>query len=230
MDQQKKVRQQAVDDFNHKHTHYLSSGSFVLGTWVLLHETWLDSQMGHKGVLRWTGPYIVHCQLRNTTYQLWELDGTVMRGSVAANRLKVFYYREEHQTVCTVQPTEFALHVATVSSSLMHTSTVIGTLNQDLLVTPPYPVSVKSSIASFPDNCLLVYFPTITPFTFTSQSLHYRYFPTIKELNPMDFNTVQYIWFNASSSIVNGHIHKNLLESSNIHDLEAWALATLLLC
>jgi len=142
MDQQKKVRQQAVDDFNHKHAHYLSSGSFVMGTWVLLHETWLDSQMGHKGALQWTGPYIVHHQLHDMTYQLRELDGTVMRGSVAANHLKVFYYREKHQTVCTVQPAEFALHIAAVSSSSVHTLTFIRTLNQDLLITPPYPVSV----------------------------------------------------------------------------------------
>jgi len=92
MEQQKKVCQWAVDDFNRKHAHYLSSGTFILGTWVLLHKTWLDAQMGHKGVLRWMGPYIVHCQLHDTTYQLRELDGTVMRGSVAANRFKIFYY------------------------------------------------------------------------------------------------------------------------------------------
>jgi len=227
MDQQKKVRQWAVDDFNHKHAHYLSSGSFVVGTWVLLHETWLDSQMGHKGALRWMGPYIIHHQLRDMTYQLQELDGTVMRGSVAANHLKVFYYQEEHQTVRTVQPAEFALHVAAVSSSSAHASTVIRTLNQDLLVTPPYLVSVKSSVVSFPDNRSLVYFQTVTPFAFTSRNLHYCYHPTIKELEPTDYNTVQYIHFNASSSVVNSHIHENLLESSNIHDLEAWALAAL---
>ena len=227
MDQQKKVRQRAVDDFNRKHAHYLSSGSFVVGTWVLLHETWLDSQMGHKGALRWTGPYIVHRQLHDTTYQLRELDGTVMRGSVAANRLKVFYYREEHQTVRTVRPTEYALHAAAVSSSSAHASTVIGTLNQDLLVTPPYPVSVKSGEASFPDNRSLVSFLTITPFAFTSQSLHYRYHPTIAELEPTDYRAVQYIRYTASSSIVNSHIHESLLESSNINDLEEWALTAL---
>ena len=93
MDQQKKVCQGAVDNFNHKHAHYSSSGTFVMGTWVLLHETWLDSQMGHKGALHWTGPYIVHCQLHDTTYQLRELDGTVMRSLVVANRLKIFYYQ-----------------------------------------------------------------------------------------------------------------------------------------
>ena len=99
MEEQKWTRQWAVDDFNSKHEKYLSSGDFILGTWVLLHETWLDSQMGNKGALRWTRPYIIHQKLHDTTYQLWELDGTVLQGSVAANRLKVFYYHEEHQTV-----------------------------------------------------------------------------------------------------------------------------------
>jgi len=78
LEQQKCVRQRAVDDFNHKHKHYLSSGYFIIGPWVLMHETWLDSQMGNKGALHWTGPYIIHRQLRDTTYQLRELDGTVM--------------------------------------------------------------------------------------------------------------------------------------------------------
>jgi len=78
MEQQKRVHQRAVDDFNSKHEHHLSSGDFLLGTWVLLHETWLDSQMGNKGALWWTGPYIVHCKLRDTTYQLQELDGIVI--------------------------------------------------------------------------------------------------------------------------------------------------------
>ena len=138
MEQQKLVRQRAVDDFNSKHERSLSSGDFLLGTWVLLHETWLDSQMGHKGALRWTGPFIVHRKLQDTTYQLRELDGTVMRGSVAANRLKIFYYREVHQTVRTVEPAEHALHVAATSSSSSHASIIIGTLNQPLLTTPSF--------------------------------------------------------------------------------------------
>ena len=227
LEQQKRVRQRAVDNFNRKHEHYLSSGSFIIGTWVLLHETWLDSQMGNKGALRWTGPYIVHRQLRDTTYQLRELDGTVMRGSVAANRLKVFYYREEHQMVRTVQPAEFSLHVAASSSSSLHASTVIGTLNQDLIFTPPFPVSVKVGIAHSPENPSLVFFTPVTPSAYTSHSLHYRFHPTIAELDPLDYNPVQYIRYTASSSVANGHIHESLLENSNIRDLEAWALAVL---
>ena len=224
LDQQKRVRQRAVDDFNRKHEHYLSSGSFIIGTWVLLHVPWLDSQMGNKGALRWTGPYIVHRQLHDTTYQLRELDGTVMQGSVAANRLKVFYYREDHQTVRTVLPAEFSLYATASSLTSLHASTVIGTLNQDLIVTPPFPVSVKVGFAFPPENPSLAFFSPVTPFAYTSHSLHYRYHPTIAELDPMDHNAVQYIRYTASSSISNSPIHENLLGESNIRDLEAWAL------
>ena len=78
MEEQKHTRQQAVDDFNSKHEKYLTFSDFALGMWVLLHEMWLDSQMGNKGTLRWTGPYIVHHKVHDTTYQLQELDGTVI--------------------------------------------------------------------------------------------------------------------------------------------------------
>ena len=223
MEQQKLVRQRAVDDFNSKHERSLSSGDFLLGTWVLLHETWLDSQMGHKGALRWTGPFIVHRKLRDTTYQLRELDGTVMGGSVAANRLKIFYYREEHQTVRTVEPAEHALHVAATSSSSSHASIIIGTLNQPLLTTPSFPVSVKAGISFLPDNRSLAYFPAVTPFAFTSHNLHHRFYPIIADLDPMDHNAVQFIRYNASSSIANTYMHENLLEDSNIRKLEVWA-------
>jgi len=225
LEQQKKVCQRAVDDFNHKHALYLSSGSFILGTWVLLHETWLDSQMGNKGALRWTGPSIVHHQICGMTYQLRELDGTVMRGSVAANCLKIFYYREDHQTVRTVQHAEYSLHVTASSSSSPHASEFIGTLNQDILVTPCYPVSITSENPSLADNRSLVYFPSVTPFAFTSHHLHNRFHPTIADLDPNDYNTVQFIRYSASSSIIDNHTHENLIEESNIPNLEAWALA-----
>jgi len=229
MDQQKN-RQWAVDDFNCKHTHYLSSGTFILGTWVLLHETWLDSQMGNKGALRWTGPYIIHHQLHDTTYQLRELDGIVMCGSVAANHLKIFYYQEEHQMVHSVQHTEFALHAAMVSSSLVHALTVIGMLNQDLLITPPYPVSVKIGKVFLLDNRLLIYLLTITPSAFTSHNLHNKYHPSISELKPNGFNPVWYLRCTATSSVFHGHICETLLRDSNVHNLEAWALTVLPLC
>jgi len=153
-----------------------------------------------------------------------------MQGSVASNCLKNFYYREEHQTVCSIQHAEFALHVATVSSSSMQASTVISMLNQDLLITLPYPVSVKIGKASLPDNRPLVYLLTIALSAFTSQNLHSWYHPSISEFNPNDYNPVRYTWYTASSSMFHSHIHETLLENSNISDLKVWALTTLPFC
>jgi hypothetical protein len=180
--------------------------------------------MGNKGALRWTGPYIVHCKLRDTTYQLRELDGIVIRGAVAANRLKIFYYRKEHQTIRTVDHVEYTLHTAATSSSSSHASLIIGTLNQPLLVTPSFPVSVKAGVPIFPKNRSLSYFLTFTPSAFTSSNLHHCFHPTIEELNPTDCNPIRYVRYTVSSSIFQGHIHESLLENSNIQDLESWAL------
>ncbi|KZT00323.1 uncharacterized protein LAESUDRAFT_633658, partial [Laetiporus sulphureus 93-53] len=63
------------------------------GTWVLVHETWLDAQHGNKGVLHWSGPYVVHERYASGSYCLKELDGTVLKEAVTANRVKLFYYR-----------------------------------------------------------------------------------------------------------------------------------------
>jgi hypothetical protein len=79
--------------------------SSVLG--VLAHETWLDTQVGNKGALRWTGPFIIHEKVRDKTYKLRELDGTVKRELYFATRLKIFYYREHYQTVRSAFPEWF---------------------------------------------------------------------------------------------------------------------------
>lgn len=95
----KKNRQRSVDDYMRRNAHRIRDHEFEPGTWVLVHETWLDGQHGNKGALRWAGPYVVHEQFRTGSYALRELDGTVLKEHVAASRLKLFYYREERQ-VC----------------------------------------------------------------------------------------------------------------------------------
>lgn len=102
LEKQKEARRRAVEAFNEKFGKRLSDGNFTEGTWVLVHETWIEGQKGHKFALRWSGPYVVHRKLKETTYQLRELDGTIKRESISANRMKIFFYREEFQTVRTV--------------------------------------------------------------------------------------------------------------------------------
>ncbi|PCH33220.1 hypothetical protein WOLCODRAFT_51538, partial [Wolfiporia cocos MD-104 SS10] len=95
-----KSRQRAIDDFMRRHERAICS-ELAVGTWVLVHETWLDLQQGNKGALRWSGPYIIHEKYQSGSYCLRELDGTVLKEPVAANRLKLFYYREDRQTIET---------------------------------------------------------------------------------------------------------------------------------
>lgn len=103
LERQREARQKAVSAFNEKFSRFLTSGNFEDGTWVLVHETWLEGQKRHKFALRWSGPFIVHQKLRDTTYRLCELDGTIKREPVAASRMKIFYFREDYQTIKTVR-------------------------------------------------------------------------------------------------------------------------------
>jgi hypothetical protein len=94
-----------VDDFNKQYEKILVTNDFEVGTWVWVHGTWLDTQRGNKGALRWSGPFIIHEKVvhegRLKGYKLCELDGNVRRSTVALDRVKIFYYRNEHQTVKT---------------------------------------------------------------------------------------------------------------------------------
>lgn len=95
-----KTRQRAVDDYMKRNAHRIRHEPYEVGTWVLLHETWLDGQHGNKGALRWAGPYVVHSR-RENTYMLRELDGSLLRSHVAGSRLKMFYFRDDLQTLRT---------------------------------------------------------------------------------------------------------------------------------
>ncbi|OJT10001.1 Retrovirus-related Pol polyprotein from transposon 17.6 [Trametes pubescens] len=96
----RKTRQRAVDDFEKRNAHRIRREPYEIGTWVLLHETWLDNQHGNKGAMRWAGPYVVHKRHKNT-YMLKELDGALFRSQVAGSRLRLFYFRDELQTLRT---------------------------------------------------------------------------------------------------------------------------------
>ncbi|TFY52589.1 hypothetical protein EVJ58_g9929 [Rhodofomes roseus] len=95
-------RQRAIDDFMRKYARQIELGDYAPGTWVVVHETWLDAQHGNKGALRWAGPYIIHERYPSGSYCIRELDGTVLKEHVAASRLRLFFYRADHQTMSTV--------------------------------------------------------------------------------------------------------------------------------
>lgn len=88
-------RVKAGEDYARRHARSLRIEPLKPGMLVLRHETWLDNQLGNKDANRWTGPYIVKKQYPSGAYQIAELDGTILRDAVAANRLKIFYHRTE---------------------------------------------------------------------------------------------------------------------------------------
>ena len=52
---------------------------------MLFHETKLEHQVGNKGALWWSGPFLIHSIVTHFTYTLQEINGTVMRGNISAN-------------------------------------------------------------------------------------------------------------------------------------------------
>jgi hypothetical protein len=102
LEQQKHKCQCAINNFNKRYDKYFVDNDFDIGTWVLLHEMWLDDQHRNKGAHCWSGPFAVHKKLSNHSYQLREIDGTIKRGKVAKDWLKIFYYREDRQTIKSV--------------------------------------------------------------------------------------------------------------------------------
>ncbi|KAF9800793.1 hypothetical protein IEO21_10293 [Rhodonia placenta] len=93
-----KSRRRSADDYNKKHARSMTE-AFEPGMWVLVHETWLDNQHGNKGALRWAGPYVIQERHTSGSYAIQELDGVVLKEAVATSRLKLFYYRNDHQVM-----------------------------------------------------------------------------------------------------------------------------------
>lgn len=133
---QERSRQRAVDDRMRAEAHRLRKSPLEPGTWVLLHETWLDNQHGNKNALRWAGPYVVHQHFPSGSYALRELDGTILAGSVAGSRLKVFHFRTDNQTMAAV--------AALPAPHLAATLSTYGPF--------PYTCGVLSSHATFEDS------------------------------------------------------------------------------
>ena len=65
--------------------------------WVIVYDSGLDQQHSteRKFARRWFGPYEVRQSHDNRTYQLSELDGTMLRTPIAGKRIKIFKKREE---------------------------------------------------------------------------------------------------------------------------------------
>ncbi|RVD90129.1 uncharacterized protein DFL_001105 [Arthrobotrys flagrans] len=69
---------------------------FTEGDMVLLHDTQLKFSHSAKLAMRWIGPYLIaKAYLEKGYYVLKELDGIVRAGTIASDRLKLFFVRPE---------------------------------------------------------------------------------------------------------------------------------------
>lgn len=105
------ARKRDVDAFYRKYEDKWRANTFEVGTWVLVEETWLRKQMGNKLAQRWTGPYVIDGEYGKHSYYLRELDGTFIRHPVNKHRLKIFYFRPDHQTIKTVYTIHYSDNV-----------------------------------------------------------------------------------------------------------------------
>ena len=99
-------RVRAAQDFARRHARTLIADSYSPGTLVLIYQAKFDVNSkfaGKKYRDRWAGPFRVRRYLSTGAYKLEELDGTPMKGSVAANRVKVFFKRTGEPKVLQAQ-------------------------------------------------------------------------------------------------------------------------------
>jgi hypothetical protein len=88
----------AIEDL-HKHHHFMFDfADFEEGMCVWLREPKLDEIKGDKEKWTYSGPYIIHQKHDRDSFVLRELSGAVLKGHVNIRRLRLFYYRPEHQT------------------------------------------------------------------------------------------------------------------------------------
>ncbi|KAL2644343.1 hypothetical protein R1flu_011930 [Riccia fluitans] len=73
-------------------THRLRPKPIREGDWFLIYDSSLENQHSteKKFVRHWFGPYVVVTVHENATYSLRELDGTLLKLSIAGKRVKYF--------------------------------------------------------------------------------------------------------------------------------------------
>jgi hypothetical protein len=68
-------------------------GELVEGDFVLLRNSALEKQWSRKFDRKWFGPYRIIEVKDGGVYRLADMDGTLLKDSVAGSRLKPFYHR-----------------------------------------------------------------------------------------------------------------------------------------
>ncbi|KAJ6617800.1 hypothetical protein B0H10DRAFT_2218182 [Mycena sp. CBHHK59/15] len=97
----RETRKRAIEDFHKRHHFMFDFSDYVEGMWVWLRESKLDETKGDKEKWTYSGPYIIHQKRDRDSFVLRELSGAILKGHVNIRRLRLFYYRPDHQTLRT---------------------------------------------------------------------------------------------------------------------------------
>ena len=62
---------------------------FARGGLVMLVDSWLMKQHGHKFIPKWKGPYVIHEVYSNDTYKFSTPDGDIFKKRYNGSKLKV---------------------------------------------------------------------------------------------------------------------------------------------
>ncbi|XP_071823278.1 uncharacterized protein [Apostichopus japonicus] len=73
---------------------------FTVGSQVLMEVVKNHNRCGGKMAPRYTGPYLIHCEVKKGVYRL-EKDDVIMKKTVNASRLKVYCKCESSETIET---------------------------------------------------------------------------------------------------------------------------------
>lgn len=96
-DDNMKARVESADAHARKHSKRLQKELLLPGTFVLIHQLSYQVNKKFQGAKyreRWAGPYVVAKILPSGSYKIREIDGTLLKDSVSANRIKYFHTRK----------------------------------------------------------------------------------------------------------------------------------------
>ncbi|KAJ3743873.1 hypothetical protein DFH05DRAFT_1369700, partial [Lentinula detonsa] len=95
----RETRRRAIADLAKRSGFQWDFADYEVGMYVWLRESQMDEIKGGKGLWTYSGPYIIHEKRERDTFVLRELSGAILPGHVNIRRLRLFYYRPDHQTL-----------------------------------------------------------------------------------------------------------------------------------
>lgn len=95
----RRTRQRAIEDLEKRYKQKFDFHAYEPGMYVWLRESQLETQKGNKTDWTYSGPYVIHSKRDTGSYVLRELDGAIIQGHVHAERLRLFYFRTDNQTL-----------------------------------------------------------------------------------------------------------------------------------